>query len=94
MVTSGISAHAQARMQQRGINDTVLDRLLEFGKVAHDHHGGEVIFFNKQARQRLRRDLPSDDYRALERYFNAYAVIGNDGEVVTVGRRWKRIPRG
>ena len=93
MVTSGLSAHAQARMQQRGINDTVLDRLLEFGKVAHDHHGGEVIFFNKQARQRLRRDLPAGDYRALERYFNAYAVIGDDGEVVTVGRRWKRIPR-
>lgn len=46
MVTSGISAHAQARMQQRGVNEMVLDRLFEYGKVAHDHHDGEVIFFN------------------------------------------------
>ena len=35
----------------------------------------------------------SFEFRAFERYLNAYAVIGDDGEVVTVGRRWKRIPR-
>ena len=90
MFMSGISAHAQAPMQQRGINETVLDRLLE---VTHDHHGGEVIFFNKQARQRLRSQLGKDEYRSFERYFNAYAVIGDHGEVVTVGRCWERIPR-
>ncbi|MBI4194542.1 MAG: DUF4258 domain-containing protein [Betaproteobacteria bacterium] len=90
---SGISAHAQARMQQRGINERVLDRLFEYGKVAHDHQGGEVIFINKQARRRLRTQLDGNEYRSLERYFNAYAVIAGDGEVVTVGRRWKRLPR-
>lgn len=93
MFTPGISAHAQVRMKQRGINDVVLDRLLEYGKVAHDHRGAEVVFFNKPARQRLRRQVASVEYRSLERYFNAYAVIAGNGEVVTVGRRWKRIPR-
>ncbi len=63
MVMAGISAHAQARMQQRGINEAVLDRLLEYGKVAHDHHGAEVVFFNKPARRRLRRQVGPDASR-------------------------------
>ena len=92
MVMAGISAHAQARMQQRGINEGVLGRLLEYGKVTHDHHGGEVVFFNKLARARLRRQVGPDEFRSLERYLNAYAVIAGDDEIVTVGRRWKRVP--
>ena len=93
MVMAGISAHAQVRMQQRGINEAMLDRLLEYGKVAHDHHGSEIVFFNKPARARLRRQVGLHEFRSLERYLNAYAVIAGDGEVVTVGRRWKRVQR-
>ncbi len=42
--------HAQARMQQRAIRADALDRLLEFGREAFDHHGAVILYFDKAAR--------------------------------------------
>ena len=35
-----LTRHAQTRMQQRAIRPEVLERLLEFGREAFDHNGG------------------------------------------------------
>ncbi|MBK9447303.1 MAG: hypothetical protein IPO00_15200 [Betaproteobacteria bacterium] len=35
----------------------------------------------------------ASDYRRYENKLDAYAVVGNDGSVVTVGHRTRRIPR-
>lgn len=40
-------------MRQRGIPGDVLDCLLDFGTVRHDHQGAEVIYFEKRSRRRL-----------------------------------------
>ena len=79
--TAGLTRHAQVRMQQRGIDATVLDDLLAYGRAVHDHHGAEIVFFDYAARRRLGKRLA------------AYAVIGPDGEVRTVGHRFRRIRR-
>ena len=81
-----LTAHARARMQQRGISPVVLDVLLAYGREAHDHRGCRIVRFDKRSRRRAARAL-GDTYRRLERWLDAYAVIGPDDAVVTVGHR-------
>lgn len=88
-----ITDHARARLQQRGIPLPVLDCLLNFGKKVHDHHGAEILFFDHQARNQIRRTYGEDDFKRLESRLDTYAVIGSDGAVLTVGHRTKRINR-
>lgn len=86
-----LTHHARARMQQRGIPREVLDQLLDFGSERHDHRGGTILVMDKAARRRLR----SAGARApLDRTRRAYAVVGRDGGVVTVGHRFKRLRNG
>jgi hypothetical protein len=73
--------HARARMQQRGIRAEALEALFEYGRSAPAGRGCEVLFIDKAARKAAR--LP-----------NAYVVVGRDGTVVTVGHRYRRVPRG
>ena len=85
--------HARARMQQRGIRPDALDVLLDYGRTAPAGDGCELFFFDKAARARLARDNPAAA-REAERLCRTYAVVGRDGAVVTVGHRYRRVPRG
>src|SRR5687767_13164430 len=84
--------HARARMQQRGIPAAAVELLINYGKSAPAGEGRELVFFDKAARVRLFRGAPAAA-REAERLCRTYAVIGNDGAVVTVGHRYRRIPR-
>lgn len=84
-----MTQHAAIRMQQRGIKENTLDYLIEFGSKMHDRRGCIIVFFDKQARKRLKENLP----RIIESQMDAYAVISVRGEVLTVGHRIKRINR-
>jgi hypothetical protein len=84
--------HARTRMQQRGIPAAAVDLLIDYGKSAPAGEGCELVFFDKAARARLARDNPSAA-REAERLCRTYAVVGSDGAVVTVGHRYRRIPR-
>ena len=85
--------HAAIRKQQRGISGSVLDCLLEFGKVSHDNRGGEVLYFDKRAKQRCLSMMGKEMYRRLDGHFNVYAVRGLDGALLTVGHRCKKLHR-
>ena len=86
--------HARARMQQRGIRPAALEALLDFGSARHLHvKGREMVFFDKAARARLFRGNPAAA-REAERLCRTYAMVGRDGAVVTVGHRYRRVPRG
>ena len=80
-------------MQQRGIRLAALEALLDYGRAVHDHQGGEILFFDKKARARLARKDPAAA-REAERLARTYAILGSDGGVITVGHRYRRIPRG
>ena len=84
--------HARARMQQRGISAAAIDVLLSYGRTSHDHHGGEIVFFDKAARARLAKKDPAAA-REAARLARTYAILGSDGMVITVGHRYRRIPR-
>lgn len=91
--TAPLTRHAQARMQQRGISPELIGLLAAYGARAHDHHGGELRFFDKAARRRLRQAAGEAAWRRIEPKLGVYAVIARDGCVVTVGHRDRRIAR-
>jgi Domain of unknown function (DUF4258) len=84
--------HARTRMQQRGIPAAAVEVLINYGNSAPAGDGCELVFFDKAARARLFRDNP-DAAREAERLCRTYAVVGRDGAVVTVGHRYRRVPR-
>lgn len=85
--------HAQARLQQRGISPSIVETLLEFGRETHDHRGCQIYYFDHRARKQLREHIGQETFRRLESRLGAYAVLGSDGSVVTVGHRTQHINR-
>ncbi len=88
-----ITQHATIRMQQRGIREITLDCLLKFGSKMHSDRGCFIMFFDKQARKRLQKIADSNLYKYLQSQLDAYAIVTAQGEVLTVGHRFKRINR-
>ena len=85
--------HAQARLRQRGIPHTVVESMLDFGHEAHDHHGSRIAYFDQRACQQLRRQVGLESYKRIELHLNAYAVVADTGEIITVRHRTRRITR-
>lgn len=81
--------HAALRRQQRGIPAEALDLLWDFGRVARSH-GADRLFFDRRARRRAAAALGTQALRRAERLLNTYAVISDEGGVVTVGWRTRR----
>ena len=82
--------HAHARMQQRGIRDTDVHYLMNFGKIEYDHHGSRVLYLDHAARRRIGATVGT---KTAERMSGLYAVVASDGAVLTVGHRTRRIRR-
>jgi Domain of unknown function (DUF4258) len=87
-----LTHHARARMQQRGIPAAAVEVLINYGKSAPAGDGCELVFFDKAARARLFGDNP-EAAKEAERLCRTYAVLGRNGVVVTVGHRYRRVPR-
>ena len=85
--------HAAIRKQQRGIPEAALVCLMEFGNSSHDNRGGEILYFDKRAKKRCLASVGKKAYRKLDGYFNVYAVRSLDGSLLTIGHRFKRLPR-
>lgn len=86
-----VTAHARARMQQRGIRPDVLEALLDFGSARYLHdRGRELVFFDKKAKQRLAKASLAAA-REAERLERTYAILASDGAVITVGHRFRRV---
>ena len=88
-----MTQHAAIRMQQRGIKENTLDYLFEFGAKMHDSRGCIIVFFDKQARKRLKETPDSKQPRLIQSQMDAYAVVSVRGEVLAVGHRIKKINR-
>ena len=88
-----LTPHARVRMQQRGIRAAMLDALLDFGSEIHVAGGRDLVFFDKRARARLAKTGLVSGAQA-DRLCKSYAVLSSDGIVITVGHRYRRIPRG
>jgi len=88
-----LSNHAVAQMQQRAISESTIDYLMEWGRKAYDHRGAVIRYFDKTSRAQLIRHVGEQLARDLEHQLDAYVVVSNSGQVITVGHRYKRINR-
>lgn len=86
-----MTLHAAARQQQRGIPPLIMEWLNSYGVCRHDHHGAEILYFNKQSRKALARDVGEEIVSRLSALLDTYAVISDSGMVITVGHRFKRV---
>lgn len=86
-----LTAHAEARLQQRAIPPLVLDFLLEYGATMRCGEA-DRYYFDKAARKRLSRSLGGDRaLRLVEPWLDTYAVVGDrNGRIVTTGHRTGR----
>jgi hypothetical protein len=88
-----MTRHATRRSQQRAVPALVVSLLLEFGSTMR-HKGAEIVYFDKRARRRLRDAVGgARSLAVVERWLNTYVVTGQDGCVITVARRTKRLRR-
>ena len=93
MVEARVTEHAATRVRQRGVDPVVLDCLLSYGSSVHDHHGGEIVVFDKRAFRRLERAVDAALLRRVADHRSLYAVRSTDGALVTVGHRFRRVRR-
>lgn len=84
--------HAAVRQQQRGISAMTIEWLFRFGSEAPDSKGATIRFFDKPARRRLERALGREPVRRFRDQLSCY-LVEQDGHVITVGHRIKRVPR-
>ncbi len=87
-----LSRHASRRLQQRAISPTFLDCLLYYGARVRSN-GADIVFLDRKAKRALSQDLGTKMYSATEKKQKVYAVVGDDGNVITAGYRFKRIRR-
>jgi hypothetical protein len=88
-----LSHHASQRMQQRAIPPIVVDLLDRFGSTQRSN-GAETVFFDKAARKRLEQYVGGRrSMRHLEALLGFKMVVGDNGRIVTVAHRTKRINR-
>ena len=87
------TAHAKVRMQQRAIPQSIVNLLLDYGERAPAGRGGEIFYFGKRGQRRVLRSKGPAFSRRLEGHWRDYVVVA-DGQVVTCGKRYRRIRRG
>lgn len=90
---SHLTQHAMIRMQQRGIGRLTIDYLLDHGRETYSNGGAKIIYFDKHTRLKLMANVSKSDRVVLEKQSDAYLIIGEDGNVVTVGHRTKRLAK-
>ena len=86
------SNHANRRMQQRCISLRGVDAVISYGEE-HRTQSGFIYFLGKRECRRLRRTLSPAQAREIEQYRDYYVIAGDDGTIVTVGHRTRRIRR-
>lgn len=82
-----MTIHAQQRLQQRAIPPLVIEWLEDFGSPIRSGRA-ERLIFDKAARKRLTRHLGGPrSLRVIEPWLNVYAVVADDGHLVTVSQQ-------
>jgi hypothetical protein len=85
--------HAAVRAQQRGIPPLLDDLLDRYGQEEYDGHGAIVRYLDKDSIKMMERDMGRRPVSRLAEWFDAYKVVGTNGQTITIGHRTRRIWR-
>lgn len=93
MIVADFTTHAALRLQQRAIPAFVVELLERCGTEVRCGDA-DRLFFDKAAKKRLKQYLGGDRaLQLIERWMGVYAVIGDNGRVITVAHQSSRIHR-
>lgn len=85
-----LTKHFNERLQQRGLKDTVIDVLIQYGEQRPCRYGVISIRFTKVTLAEIKADYDSTIFRACERFRNTYIIMSEDGVLITVARSFRR----
>ena len=89
-MTLKFTTHAATRLQQRGIPAFVIE-LLETCGSEQRSGGADKLIFDKAARKRLKHYLGgARGIRMIEPWLKVYAVVGDNGCIITAAHTAKR----
>jgi hypothetical protein len=72
---------------------TSFDLLMQFGSASRCG-GAERLMFDKSALKRMRRHLGGDrGLKLIDRWLNVYAVIGDNGQLITAAHKHRHFYR-
>lgn len=98
MLNDIYTSHANIRKQQRGISDTMVDMVLEYG-CSEYHRGCEIVFLNKQACQKIRMLMKHSSQisgqvtnQVMSKLKKVYVVL-KDGVVLTTALKHHHFKR-
>lgn len=86
-----VTNHAAIRQQPRGIPPLIMEWLRSYGTNIYDHHGAEILYFDKHSRKALAKAVGDEIVTRLSALLDTYAVVSKSGAVITVGHRFKRV---
>jgi hypothetical protein len=88
-----LTHHAQARMQQRGIDPYIVELTMDYGATKYCGGGIVKYYFNRKSRRELGRALGARVVERLGPLLNAVVVESQEKgrPVITVSRRDRRI---
>ena len=89
-MNTNMTQHAKIRQQQRGIPPIIIDLLIEYGAEARAGSQATSHYFDKAARRRLHA-YAGCLFGLFDEYLDYYAIISDDGSVITVAPRTKRV---
>lgn len=84
-----LTRHAQKRLQQRGIPESLVDVLIDFGHTSKTSKGCEIVFLTQRDKRQIAGSLPK--HNSCTRVGNTYLVLDPSGNVITAGHRYRRI---
>jgi len=82
--------HFDQRFQQRGMNQIVVNALLQYGERWKSRHGVDSIVLTKGALADIKSDMGRSAFLACEKLRNAYIIVSEDGTLITVARSFRR----
>lgn len=85
-----LTKHASVRQQQRGIPPIIIDLLLNYGTIEHAGKDATTHYFDKASRRRVMAYAGRLSSQ-IEEYLDYFAIVGNDGQVITVAPRIKKV---
>ena len=89
-MTTSFSMHAAVRRQQRAIPAFIIEVLETCGSERRCN-GAEKLIFDKAARKRLKYYLGGErGLRMVEPWLKVYAIIGDNGSIVTTAHTTRR----
>ncbi len=85
-----LSKHASIRQQQRCIPPIVIDLLIDYGTVERAGKDATTHYFDKVSRRRVMA-YAGRLAGMLEDYLDYYVIVGEDGNIITIAPRIKKI---